>query len=273
MNARAIIVILAAAVQGGCAASPRPVAPIDLSYRLVWHDEFDGPALDPSKWSHYAPGPRRDAVNVPEAVSFQLDQGHSVLVITTSRHDEPGPDGSPRTEFRTGMISTRGLFEPTFGYFECRMKFQRQIGHWAAFWINTPTMGNPIGDPAAAGVEIDVIEYLRNGDYADKAQHAIHWDHKTPRYQRDFAAPVRPEIGEGYHVFACEWTPDYLAFFVDGEETWRTAKAIPKRPQHLILSLEIGKWADDIRKASLPDSLYVDYVRVYQRSARRSEQK
>jgi beta-glucanase (GH16 family) len=242
----------------GC-SGPRPTPPLDPAYRLVWHDEFDGSDLDPAKWSHYAPGPRRDAVNVPEAV--QVSGG--VLRITTTRHPPATPGGKP--EIRTGMVSTRGKFETTYGYFECRMKFQTQVGHWSAFWINTPTMGNPVGDPAAAGVEIDVIEYLRNGSYADKAQHTIHWDHKTPRYQRDFAAPSIPEIAEGFHTYGCEWTPEHLAFFVDGREAWRTSKAIPRRDQHIIISLEVGKWADDIAKAALPDGIKVDYVRVWQR--------
>ncbi len=250
----------------GRAGNPPPIRPHpDLpGYALAWHDEFDGPNLDSTRWSHYAPGPRRDAVNTPEAVTLD-GMGH--LVITTSRHEVPDPDspGRTRPEIRTGMISTRGLYETTHGYFECRMKLQREVGHWSAFWINTPTMGNPVGDPAAAGVEIDVIEYLRNGSYPDKAQHTIHWDHKTPRYQRDFAAPVVPDIGEGFHTFGCEWTPEHLAFFVDGRETWRTSAAIPSRDQHLILSLEVGKWADDIAGASLPDSIEVDYVRVFKR--------
>ena len=239
-------------------ARPHP----DLQgYTLAWHDEFDGPTLDETKWAHYAPGKRREAVNVAEAVTFD---GQGNLVITTSRH-EPPADTATGPEIRTGMISTRGLFETTYGYFECRMRMQREVGHWSAFWINTPTMGNPVGDPAAAGVEIDVIEYLRNGDYPVQAQHTIHWDHKTPQYKRDFAAPIVPDLGEGFHTFGCEWTTDYLAFFVDGRETWRTTAAIPRRDQHLILSVEVGKWADDIAKATLPDSITVDYVRVFKK--------
>lgn len=257
-----IALVCAVGFGSGACAGPRPAANVGRGYRLVWHDEFDGHTLDRTKWDHYALGPRRDAVNVTDAVTLD---GNGHLVITTSRHDITRPDGTITPEFRTGMISTRGLYEPTLGYFECRMKFQREIGHWSAFWINTPTMGQPEGDPATAGVEIDVIEYLRNGDYADKAQHTIHWDYKTPSYKRDFTAVKIPEIAEGFHTYACEWTREYLAFFVDGRETWRTSKAIPLRAQHMILSLEIGKWADDIRKASLPDSLVVDYVRVYQK--------
>jgi beta-glucanase (GH16 family) len=249
---------LAALQPGAADPAPFPTIPPAPGYTLVFSDEFDGTTLDESKWSHYAAGPRRDAVNVPEAVSLD-GQGH--LLITTSRGTKP--DGTP--EYRTGMITTRGHFEAQYGYFECRMQVQRQIGHWSAFWIQTPTMGQPLGDPAAAGVEIDVLEYLRNGDYADKAQHTIHWDAHTDRYQKDHHDTRVPGIGEGFHTYGCEWTPQFLAFFVDGVETWRTSKAVPKRPEFIILSDEVGKWADDIAKATLPDSMIVDYVRVYQK--------
>jgi beta-glucanase (GH16 family) len=233
-------------------------------YVLVWTDEFDATVLDETKWSHYALGPRRDAVNVREAVALD-GKGH--LVMTTSRAMVKQEDGSEKPEYKTGMISTLGKFETTYGYFECRMKLQKEVGHWSAFWINTPTMGNPVGDPAKAGVEIDVIEYLRNADYGDKVNHTIHWDHKTPKYERDFAKLPYPGIGEGFHTFGCEWTPDVLVFYVDGKETWRTSKAIPKRDQYMILSLEVGKWADDIAQATLPDSIEVDYVRVFKKKA------
>lgn len=253
-----VLLLIAPGLFGGCAS----VAPPLPGYHLVWHDEFDGDHLDTTRWSHYAPGPHRVAVNVPESVTLD-GQGH--LLITTSRVDVAQPDGSSRPQIHTGMISTRRLFETTYGYFECRMRVQTQRGHWSAFWINTPTMGNPVGDPATAGVEIDVIEYLTSADYADKANHTIHWDYKTPRYQRDFTRVVVPDIAVGFHTFACEWTPDYLAFFVDGRETWRTSKAIPKRDQYMILSVEVGKWAGDIAEAALPDGIAVDYVRVWKR--------
>lgn len=258
MLVRASLVLMLS-VLAGCVTGPsRPPAPLP-GYALVWNDEFEGTDLDPAKWSHYALGPRRDAVNVKEAAEVR----DGLLRITTTRHDIPQAQGPARTEFRTGMISTRGLYETTYGYFECRMRVQREIGHWSAFWINTPTMGKPEGDPERAGVEIDVIEYLKSADYADKANHTIHWDYKTPSYKRDFTRVTMPEIAEGFHVYACEWTPEHLAFFVDGRETWRTGKAIPRRDQHMILSVEIGKWAGDIRQAKLPDGIEVDWVRVW----------
>ena len=41
-------------------------------------------------------------------------------------------------------------------------------------------------------------------------------------------------------------------------------------PEYILLSDEIGKWGGDIEKAKLPDEFLVDYVRVYDLVAGRS---
>lgn len=44
---------------------------------------------------------------------------------------------------------------------------------------------------------------------------------------------------------------------------WRTkAGGVSQVPELLKLTEEIGKWGDDITKATLPDYFEVDYVRV-----------
>lgn len=51
---------------------------------------------------------------------------------------------------------------------------------------------------------------------------------------------------------------------MDGKETWRTkAGGVSQVPEFMKLSDEIGSWAGDIKKATLPDQFLVDYVRVY----------
>jgi beta-glucanase (GH16 family) len=232
---------------------PLWAGPPSDDYGLVWQDEFDGTRLDPAKWTHHAPGPRRDAFNVKEAVTLN---GQGQLLITTTRAG---------STYHTGMISTRGNFETTYGYFEARIKVQREIGHWCAFWLMPNTMGRFIGHPDRAGTEIDVMEYLANGTYRDKALHTVHWDgygkhHKSRGVQR-----VVPGIRDGFHTFGLEWTPEAYIFYVDGRETWRFDEAVSKTRQYLLLSVEVGTWAGAIAEAKLPDSMWVDYVRVYKK--------
>jgi len=220
-------------------------------YKLVWSDEFDGETLDLNKWIYRGLGPRRDAVNVKETVS---PDGNGHLVLTTKHAGD---------KYHTAMIATQGKYEPTFGYFECRVKFQTQIGHWSAFWLQSPTLGNPVGDPAKAGTEIDVFEYLRNR--GDKIQHTLHWDGYGEHHKSAGKVPEIPGLKRGWHTIGLLWTPQHYIFYVDGKETWRIDKGVSRRSQYMILSLEVGKWAGDISKAELPDHLYVDYVRVYQK--------
>jgi len=63
-------------------------------YVLKWSDEFDGVALDQTKWVHWLAGKRRHAMNVPNAVTLR----HGFLTIAT--YTEAG-------KHFTGMISTR----------------------------------------------------------------------------------------------------------------------------------------------------------------------
>jgi alpha-L-fucosidase len=222
-------------------------------YELSWSDEFEGKVLDFEKWDYRGLGPRRDAFNVKDAV---LLDGEGYLVLTTKR---------VKDKYHTAMIGTQGKFETAFGYFECRVKLQTQIGHWSAFWLQSPTLGESIGDPGKAGAEIDIFEYLRNR--GDKIQHTLHWDGYGKSHKSAQKIAEIPGLSHGWHTVGFLWMPTHYVFYMDGRETWRTNKGVSHRPQYIILSLEVGKWAGDISKAELPDHFYVDYVRVYKEVA------
>ena len=231
------------------AVAPSDSAGPALDDNLIWSDEFDGRSLDLAKWDYFLLGRRRDAIDVKEAVSLD-GQGH--LILTTSKVGDA---------WHTGMISTQGKFERAFGYFECRVRFQTQVGHWSAFWLQSPKMGAVVGDTKTSGTEIDIFEYLVNR--GDKVQHTLHWD----GYGKDHksAEQIHEEEGlsRGWHTIGLEWTKNEYVFYVDGKETWRTGEAVSHAPEFIILSLEVGEWAGDIAKATLPDSVVFDYVRVY----------
>jgi len=226
-------------------------APPAAADNLVWSDEFDGTALDTTKWIYRGLGPRKGGVNVREAVALD-GQGH--LVLTTRKVGG---------KYHTGMIATQGKHAWTCGYFECRVEFQAQLGHWSAFWLQSPRLGAVVGDTKQSGTEIDIFEYLvKRGD---KIQHTLHWDGYGKHHKSAGHVPGVPGLSKGWHTVGLEWTPKEYVFYVDGKETWRTDKAVSGTPQYIILSLEVGGWAGDIAKAALPDSVRFDYVRVYKR--------
>ena len=240
----------------------RPTARVADDYALVWSDEFDGRELDATKWAPRGLGPRKGGVTVADAITLD-GEGH--LRITTRRAETE----SGEVEYHTGMIGTQGRFETTYGYFEVRLRVQSEIGHWSAFWLQSPTMGQPLDDPAKAGVEVDVVEYLCNGHHRNRAQHTLHWNGYGEEHQSAHTLHEVPDMHTGFHVFAVEWTPKEYVFFVDGQETWRFDEAVSQRSQYLILSMEVGTWAGDIAQAELPDGVSVDYVRVFQRQSKK----
>lgn len=245
------------------APTPAPAAP-PPGYRLAWADEFDGTVLDTNKWGHRDLGRRRHAVNVREAVTV----GEGLLTITTYTHEG---------QHRTGMICTRDKFERCFGYWEARIRFADSPGEWSAFWIHSPTMGRPVGDPATAGMEIDVIEHRvrdqAGKDISGRGQLTLHWD----GYGRDHKSKGHVTedlgLGTGFHTYGLEWTEQEYRFYIDDRLVWTAPTPVSKRPQFIILSSEVQDkgWAGNIPdggygpRESSRTRMDVDYVRFYER--------
>ncbi|HXH59951.1 MAG TPA: glycoside hydrolase family 16 protein [Fimbriimonadaceae bacterium] len=234
-----LLLVLAFAVQ----SPPLP------GYSLAWHDEFDGTALDTTKWEYRGLGPRRDAINTRDAVTVS----GGMLHITTTKVGD---------EYHTGMIATSGKYSTAFGYFEARLRLQKQVGHWSAFWLQSPQMGQ-VGDPQKFGTEIDVIEYLRREE--ETAQINLHWDGYGKNHKHAGTQAHVDGLGSGFHTFGLEWTPVVYRFFVDGREVWKTDKAVSHLAEFMLLSIEVGDWAGDIKGAELPDGIDVDWVRVWKK--------
>ena len=253
-------------------------APTSLDV-LSWSDEFNGPGLDTTRWADRASGPRHDGVLTPDAVSV----GGGVLTIKT--YTEGGTHYS-------GMISThrRGAdgFEQAYGYFEARIKFHSAPGQWSSFWLQSPTIANPIGDPASAGVEMDVVEHRArcvtapaptppatcspSSDISGRAQQALIWDGYGPESKSSvkLTDPL-PGLGnDSWHTWALRWTPTELTFYYDDTPTWTMTRPISRQAQYLILSSEVGEFfAGQIpaggygTRQTSTTNMQVDYVRAY----------
>ena len=237
-----------ASVSGAHGGEHLPPVPAGKCWKLVWHDEFEGNRIDVAKWNVRADGPRRDGWWLPDAV--ELDgQGHLVMKVL----DREG-------KFITGCIETRGKFERAHGYFVARIELQSQPGHWPAFWLMGGGVSR-VGDEGRDGTEIDILEKPWLDDHV---QHTLHWDGYGDDHKHAHRIVEIPDIMEGFHTFALQWTSDEYVFFIDGQETWRTnAGGVCRVPLYIKFSSEVGDWAGDIRRAKLPDAFLVDYVRVY----------
>jgi beta-glucanase (GH16 family) len=85
------------------------------------------------------------------------------------------------------------------------------------------------------------------------------------------------KFSDDYHIFAVEWEPDVIRFYVDGvlyktrtpEDLPRGATWVFNRPFFMILNVAVGGLFPGNPDATtvFPQSMHVDYVRVYRRTA------
>jgi alpha-L-fucosidase len=225
-----------------------PPLPEGKSWQLAWSDEFDGQVVDQTKWELCGDWRRRDGFWVKED-AYTDGEGH--LILRTKK------DGD---RYTCGAVRTRGKFEHRYGYWVCRCKFQKQPGHWPAFWLYTSSVGK-VGDGGRDGTEIDIME---KPWLDDRTTQNLHWDGYGKEHKSDGTRFTVPGLNEGWHTFGLLWTAEQYVFYVDGTESWRSsAGGVSQVPQYAKLTEEIGTWAGDIKQASLPDYFVVDYVRVY----------
>lgn len=248
--------------------APKPRVKVELpaplkgqDYQLVFEDTFDGPAgakADATRWSDWHLGKRKDAFNMAD--TCKLD-GKGNLVIEVRR----GADG----RIETGGIQTNKKFNATHGYYECRCKVLEVTGAWSAFWLQSPTIGKPLGDAVTAGVEIDIFEYFpgsRKGNGKDLVQHNAHWDGYTKEtHKKEHVEKKIPGLAAEFRTFAVKWDENGYIFYVDGVESGRWKDTpISNRPEYLILSCEVQAWNGDISTATLPAHFMIDHVRAWQ---------
>jgi beta-glucanase (GH16 family) len=224
--------------------------PIRMGYELVWEDQFNGEALDPSKWEVRGVGPRALGFVSPEAV--KVENGY--LKLSAFKKDG---------RILLGAVGTQNHFMTRYGFFECRAQLQKSPGIWAAFWIQSTEISKG-EDPAIYGAEIDIMEFFKKLG-SDIVSHNVHWAYGPHQKTTHGMQSYREGASEGFHTFAVEWTPEKYGFFVDGYKYYEVTTGISHIEEYLILSMEIPSEEKEIKNMVLPDAFIVDYVKVYQK--------
>lgn len=257
------------------------VLPASAQWKLVWSDEFSGPAgsgPDPSKWTsesgnHNGWGNNeKENYCAPELAgqvncdlrnpNLRLD-GKGNLVIEARRSVANGT-------WTSGRINTSGKFAQQYGRFEARIKLPKGQGLWPAFWMlgaDTKLVGWP-----KCG-EIDIMENLGH------APARIYGSMHGPGYSgahsltASYVLPGTGTFADNFHIFAVEWEPNAVRFYVDDVlYATQTPKNIPSgaawvydHPFFLLLNLAVGgNWPKDPDRTTVsPSFMLVDYVRVY----------
>ena len=150
----------------------------------------------------------------------------------------------------------RTIATMTYGRFEVRMRSAPVSGMLSSFFTYY--------DPANPWNEID-IEIM--GRYTNEAQFNTIVPTQADNHVLRYVMNVNPHAA--FHVYAFEWTPDYVAWLIDGDEVYRqTGAHIAKitNPQKLMMNMwqpSAVDWAGTFDSAQLPVYAYYDWVKYY----------
>jgi beta-glucanase (GH16 family) len=243
-------------------------------WALVWGDEFDqrdGSPPDPAKWT-YDEGVGNNGWGNKE-LEYYTNRSKNVVIqngnLVITAHQENFSDSSGVTRnFSSARLKTRDLFSQQYGRYEARIKVPPGPGLWPAFWL-LGNNNNVVGWPSCG--EIDIME--------NKEASTIHGTIHGPGYSGDngitsaYTLAGGKRFADDYHIFAVEWEPNAIRFYVDSDlYATRTPADLPKgapwafdHPFFIILNLAVGgKWPGPPDSTTVfPASMLVDYIRVY----------
>jgi beta-glucanase (GH16 family) len=284
-----IAAFIAFAVQTVAAAQ----TPSLLGWKLVWSDEFNYTGHpDPSKWGYEEGYVRHNELQyytVNRLENARVD-GHNLLIELRKETPEsflPTSINDQWHRYTSASVNTRNTASWTYGRFEIRAKMPQGKGTWPAIWflspLRTPNVPGPPqprgpdGKEAGGGAsrgpnsgessqgEIDLMESWGSRPNLT----AVHI-HGSKGSNPHTTVPV-DDMYHKFHVYALEWYPDHMDFFLDDKKilTYMKDSSIGwafDHPMYLIMNIACGgpdePAPDD---SNLPQFMTVDYVRVYQK--------
>jgi beta-glucanase (GH16 family) len=244
--------------------------------QLVWADEFNTPGnLD--QWQVYS----GDGCNVGNCNfgngELQVYRPGNATVtggyLNIATRYEQSVEGGRTYDYTSAKLQSKtasgALQTFRFGRIEARMKLPSAQGVWPAFWM----LADPGNWPYTG--EIDIMEAKHKNPKSVGG--TIHYDAGGWHFTgRDYLSSI--DLSADFHVYAVEWGPDQIKWFVDGN-LFHTAS--PKTTTgnswpfndgnfYIILNTAVGGPGTPYTGTGLsptpgdyPVTTQVDYVRVY----------
>jgi beta-glucanase (GH16 family) len=258
-------------------AAPPALSDQTQTWQQTFGDEFNGVALDPTKWTTCywwvsADGGCTNTSNAEQQwySPSNVIESDGTLKLRAQQQTTLAPDGKTY-QYTSGMISsgrdtsllsTPPKFQFKYGYMEMRAKLPKGTGLWPAFWTLPSSQGWPPEIDAMEGrgdrpSDINVGVY--NKDATGKTVHGSVWITGLADYTADF------------HTFAVDWEPSYLDYYVDGVLRIRVTDPtrIPTEPMYVLANLAVGgNWPGSPDATTpFPSDLEIDWIHVFERKA------
>ncbi len=277
--------------------------PDKSGWQLVWSDEFDGEAIDRTKWdfdlgngffdyaSHtWIAGWGNEELQYYTDAAANASVKDSVLTISARKEALHGC-GYTSARMKTRLRDGTPLFTTLYGRIEFRAKVPWGKGLWPALWM-LPQDDLYGGWPASG--EIDLMEIV--GDKPHEVLNSIHFG-SPGTDARQLITHVHKFPGDStvadWHTYAVEWEPGEIRFYVDDVRTstcdhWWSCSVTKEggkgvvarhaadlnawpapfdKPFYLVMNVAVGGNFPGLPnpETRFPAELVIDYVRVYEK--------
>jgi beta-glucanase (GH16 family) len=257
--------------------APTSTSPADAAmpgWTLTWSDEFngaDGTAVDPTKWKHDVGGTgwgNNELEYYTDGMQNAVQKGGNLVITATTDGASQYKCSYGTCKYTSARLLTQGLFTQQYGRFEARAQMPTGKGLWPAIWAlgdNISTVSWP-----ACG-EIDFMETIGTDIMTNHG--SLHMPNNYGP-SGTYKLPNGASYADDFHVFAFEWEPGTIRFYVDdnlyetqtskvpGGDTWEF-----DHPFFLLINVAVGgQWpGSPDGTTTFPQTLKVDWVRVYQK--------
>lgn len=273
-------------------------------WQLVWEDDFNGDALDRTKWapeeSCWGGGNNERQCYTDREKNITVADGMLKLIARRERFtgrlypvDMNKPKEKKFQYYTSGKVRTLGLGDWKYGRFSARIKLPAGQGTWPAFWMMPARPA--YGEWPLSG-EIDIMEAVNLDTPCEecavgietRTSGALHFGDLIPDNTYLFLKSPESE-GPGpddeWRVYTVEWAEDTIQWFVDGDifmrltaDQWFTASPLAEgrdyapfdQPFYLMLNLAVGGNLPEksnnggFDKSIYPVEMLIDWVRVEQ---------
>lgn len=259
-------------ILSGCVSDSDPES--ETYTDIVWQDEFDvDGSIDSDKWI-FDIGTGEEIFGQPgwgnNELQYYTDEPDNIRVENGMLHITAKEESYQNSNYTSAKILTRGIFEETYGRFEARIQLPFGQGIWPAFWL--------LGDDSDGTViwpqigEIDIMEYR------GQEPTIIHGSVHGPGYSAGNAVTDTYNLTDGrfdsdFYVFAIEWGPDSIRYYVDDElyneitpDDVNGEWVFNDNSFYIIINVAVGgTFVGPVSpQTPFPQTMMVDYVRVYQ---------
>lgn len=229
--------------------------------KLVWSDEFNGSEVDKSKWSFEIGNGSGGWGN--NELQYYTDRKENVRVDNGSLKITALNDRYLNYNYSSTRMISKDKYEFHYGYVEARLALPSMAGIWPAFWMLGANI-DEVSWPRCG--EIDIMEAIND---ESKVYSTLHWNENGHASKGNNGRMITDRTD--YHIYGMEWTENSMVFYLDGVNVYNfgisssNGTSAFQKDFFFIFNVAVGgNWPGFSIGTAFPQTMSVDYLRVYQ---------